>query len=292
MTNSFVVIAAFLIQGLCFSLLPYLNRQMALVIGENTFQYLQGIGSPKTGFSMRVEEVGQDYVFTYNFRDHQGNATSWTWKYDKNIVDKLASSYGVPLDFYEPYVVTNEVLAERERIMKEALFYEDDDYLLPHYPSIVAAHKDFCKRIYDLAEAHLQEKASFQSRVELILRFCQDITYSVPPSEWNGKIIAGLFPPSILLKAGWGDCDSKAMLFCSILANNPIYEIVGVHVPGHLYLAIKGVPQAYQATITYKGEEYIVCEPVGPARLELGKKSQYYAAPIKKIEEITAKVKN
>ncbi|MCS6832989.1 MAG: hypothetical protein NZ521_05410, partial [Flammeovirgaceae bacterium] len=151
------------------------------------------------------------------------------------------------------------------------------------------AHKDFCQRIYALVENHLGRRASFQSRIELILRFCQDIPYGIPPMTWNGKIIAGLFTPSILLKEGWGDCDSKAMLFCSILANNPMYEIIGVHVPGHLYLAVKGVPQAYQATITYKGEEYIVCEPVGPARLELGKKSQYYTAPIKKIEEIVVR---
>jgi hypothetical protein len=286
MTNKQLIVSGLFVKMLCFLMIPFLNRLMQLELGEDLFDIKQGVGSSGS-FSMKTENLGSEYQFTYNFRDQQGNPTTWKWTYDKNKIDELGSQFGVPLDFYEPYIVTDEVLAEREKIMKESLFHEDGDYILPHYPAIVNAHKDFGKKIYDLAEAHLGDKAAFHSRIELIMRFCQDITYRIPPQKWNGKIISGIFPPSISLKEGWGDCDTKAMILSSILANNPNYKIIAVTVPGHLFLAVKGVPQAYQNTVSYKGEEYIICEPVGPARLELGKKSVYASAPVKRIDEVT-----
>jgi hypothetical protein len=269
-------------------MISLLNQEMHKELGDALFDIRQGVGN-NSSFSMKTEIVGSEYQYTYNFRDQQGNPATWKWSYDKQKIDELGSQFGVPLDFYEPYIVTDEVLAEREKIMKESLFHEEGDYILPHYPAIVNSHKDFGKKIYDLAEAHLGEKAAFHSRIELIMRFCQDITYKIPPQKWNNKIISGLFPPSISLKEGWGDCDTKAMILSSILANNPNYEIIAVTVPGHLFLAVKGVPQAYQNTVSYKGEEYIICEPVGPARLELGKKSVYASAPIKRIDEVVGK---
>jgi hypothetical protein len=125
----------------------------------------------------------------------------------------------------------------------------------------------------------------FEARIELLMKFCQDIPYKIPPAETKEKAIEGLLPPSWSLTVGYGDCDTKAMLFVSTLSHNPEYDIILLGLPSHMLVAIKGIPKPYQDVYEYQGERYILCQPVGPARLNFGDKGSLYR-PVKRVTEI------
>ena len=79
----------------------------------------------------------------------------------------------------------------------------------------------------------------------------------------------GLNPPPTLLTETWGDCDSKAVLFASILSHGPSYNIIFLTVPDHLLLAIEDVPRSYEQSLKHKGKTYVLVEATGPARLTM-----------------------
>lgn len=141
------------------------------------------------------------------------------------------------------------------------------------HPNVAMYYKEFGNYFYEALSNRLEENNGEVKRDELInllLSFCQDIPYGVPPDFYKGKKLNGLHPPPLIVEKMWGDCDSKAVLFCSILSNNPEIETAFVHVPNHILVGIKGVPKPYQDYVERLGETYIVAEPVGPRHGELG----------------------
>ena len=88
-------------------------------------------------------------------------------------------------------------------------------------------------------------------------------------------MIAGVLPPPRMLVERWGDCDSKAVLFASVLAHDPSMRLVFLLVPNHILLAVEGIPRPYQNAVEVKGRTYILAEPVGPGRVDLGDTGAY-----------------
>jgi hypothetical protein len=75
-----------------------------------------------------------------------------------------------------------------------------------------------------------------------------------------------------------GDWDNKSVLFAAIAHRlNPNLPIALVLLPSHAYLALGMSPDPADARIDYRGQTWIVVEPVGPGLLpigELGQESQ------------------
>lgn len=230
------------------------------------------------------------YCFQYEFRDPKGNPTIWRWSYDRYLVDSMSKAYGLPSNYFKPYKATSSVRKKRLRIRKRALFTKVDKYVVPDYNAIIKYHRKFTKPLYDLVNLTLGDSASKEDKLELILKFCQDLPYRIPPTEYKNKIVEGLFPPSLSLKLGYGDCDTKAMIFASALSHSSDYDMLVLTVPNHVLMAIKGIPKPYQESIEYQGEKYILCQPVGPARLRFGDKGSNYR-PSERITAIRKFVK-
>jgi len=228
--------------------------------------------SAYTGFH-RVDNMDSVYRFTFSFADHHNRPTVWSWTYPKYSIDSLTFYYGVSPKLFEATVWTEEQYKLQMKALEKGLFMDDGDYIVPDLMAIVEEHHFITEPIYKLAELHLGDEKNFFSLLDLVLKFCQDMEYRVPPQEEGGKFIGGVYPPSMSLVKGYGDCDSKGVLFASILAHNPDYKVLGLRITGHLFMAVKGVPRPYFKTVMYHGAEYIVCEPVGPARLPIGTKS-------------------
>ena len=140
-------------------------------------------------------------------------------------------------------------------------------------PNIAEFYKEYSSHFYHALLSYLEnelETLEWEDYINFLLRFTQNIPYAVPPSNYKGNFINGLNPPPLLLQLLWGDCDSKAVLFSSILSKNPHYEAAFLEVPNHILIGIKGVPKPYQKYVEHLGEKYIVCEPVGPRNSALG----------------------
>lgn len=96
------------------------------------------------------------------------------------------------------------------------------------------------------------------------------IQYKIPPMLEGGKHTGGMLPPAMAMVRGWGDCDTKTGVLASILSNWSQTRIVGVAVPEHYLMAIFRLPAKGDAFIEYKGLQYVLVEPAGPAWLPPG----------------------
>lgn len=231
-----------------------------------------------------IGERGKYYNFKYVYRDPKNKATAWEWKYPKKPIDEISNSYGLPKNFFNTYYTDKEM----QKVLKKAMFRSENGMVSADYNAIVGKSQAIVKPMYDMLLQKLGNRATQFDLIDETLKFCQDIPYKLPDDYHQGRDTWGYYPPSMCLTEGTADCDSKCILFSSILSHNRDIDIVYVTVPGHLLLGIKGIPNAYQKYITYQGQKYILCEPVGPARLAFGTPGSNYAR-VEKIEEVKAK---
>ena len=107
------------------------------------------------------------------------------------------------------------------------------------------------------------------------------IRYKIPPMIKGEIHTGGLLPPAKAILSGWGDCDTKTAVAASILGNWNRIKLVGISVPGHYLMAIRRLPAKGDMFVRYKGLEYVLIEPAGPAWLQPGRVSYNTSALLK-----------
>jgi hypothetical protein len=210
------------------------------------------------------------YLFKYIYRNNQERPIKWEWSFAKSEIDKRALEFGLPEDFFERRYSSE---SEMNEIIRKGYFaILDDRKVYPDYPRLARRNRVVATPFYKMLRLELGDKPSMNALIESMLRFCQDIPYQQPPANEYGKFINGLDTPARMLLKGKGDCDTKSIVFVSTLLHDKRFKMLFVMVtnPDHMFVGIRGVPNPYQASITYQGEKYIVCEPVGEARLKMG----------------------
>ncbi|WP_299457416.1 hypothetical protein [uncultured Microscilla sp.] len=216
----------------------------------------------------KVDIESDNYVFDYVYRDVANRGTKMKWGNRKLSIDNINNRFGLPHDFFKRSFSSEDEIRE---IAERGYFKVQNNTASPDYNRMIHISRNITRPIYEMIMKKVGQDASYQKPIDELLKFCQDIPYKIPADLYNNKQTGGIFPPSLALTKGYADCDTKAVLFASVLLHNPRYKIVFVTIPGHLFLAIKGVPKPYQKYVTYRGEKYILCEPTGPARLAFGK---------------------
>lgn len=259
---------AFCLVAIAFStaLLPWLNDRRAALGVHPAMSPRQYAKSPHT--AQHVAREGDKYLFEYTFKDQNEAPWTWSWSYHKAITDLEAGQFGVPPYIYDPYRPTEQELARRREAIRNGLFRQNGDYVEPDYNAMAGHYMDFAEPLHTLLEQTSGGRR--QDKIETLLKFIQDIPYGIPPDRLPDRVIAGVLPPPQMLLERWGDCDSKAVLFASILAHDPSMRAVFLLVPNHILLAVEGIPRPYQNAIEVRGRTYILAEPVGPGRVDLG----------------------
>lgn len=230
----------------------------------------------------RYKKKGENYQFEYVYRDFNNHPSGWRWTYSRDVIDDLNSRFGLPEGFFEKRFSSD---AEIRRIARAGFFKMEDRVVKPDYSALVKAYLPTMEPVYDILIQKLGKNATAEQMIMELARFCQDIPYKLPPELYKGKETNGLFPPYIALLKGWADCDTKCIIYASVLGRDPRFKIVFITGPGHLLLGIRGVPGPYQDYVTFRGEKYILCEPVGPARLNFGEGTDH-ASPVVEIEPL------
>lgn len=116
-----------------------------------------------------------------------------------------------------------------------------------------------------------QKRYDSMDIIGTVLSFAQTaIKYKQPDDVYKGKHTGGLLPPLTTVVLGWGDCDTKTALVSSILSNWSQMRMVGISVPGHYLMAILQIPDKGDLFVEYKGLQYVILEPAGPAWLPPG----------------------
>jgi len=241
----------------------------------------------------QVEISSVKYVFTYRFMDNRSVTRTWRWSIDKNLVDSMINKYGVNMSLFEGRRFTassqeelnrmmNEYYASQNRELQNGLFMKaGGNTILPDYSAVTNFYMRLVRGIYRLIDRQATQMGySIRDKIELTMRFAQDIPYGIPPENARGKFIGGMLVPPETLINKWGDCDTKCVLFTSILCHDPNFrnaKIATISVPGHMFLGIQMQPNPYDSQITVRGTRYVICEPVGIARAPLGKPMRSYS---------------
>ena len=233
------------------------------------------------------QEVTSDdkyYTYSYKFKDHNNKTRIWTWNAPRKESDEMINNFGVPRGTLSGILGSKE----RDKRLKKGYLHILDvpsvgNMLIPNYDDIISDSRPLVIGIADIVkDIAREEKLNGREVVDLILAFCQDIPYGLPPQYRNERYIYGIFPPPLSLNNRWCDCDSKAVLFGSIyhaITSNPI---VMVMIPGHLFVGVPAIPGPYDKTVVYKGKDYIIAEQTGPNKVALGQ----HGKPFAKVEHI------
>lgn len=276
-----LLIAPALLLVLSFYTISQLNSEIANYV--STPKYGNSQARPYTEQVIKV--TGDEYEYKYVFKDHNENLVTWNWSLQKGFVDEMSESFGVPESSADGGGSAQDIV-NRKMAIKSGLFYETDGKIEPNYKAIADVHNIIASPLYTLSEDYAKEiGGNRMDQIETLLKFCQDMPYREPPESYNGKLIKGVFPPSISLTKGWGDCDTKAMIFASALKNSNVYKLVVIYLPNHVLIGVRGVPRPYQTAVKFRGESFIVCDPSGIKRLRFGERPEN-AGPIQMIRPI------
>ncbi|MCF8234794.1 MAG: DUF1036 domain-containing protein [Bacteroidales bacterium] len=216
------------------------------------------------------------YKVNYRFKDHWGLNRDFNIKFPVKATNRAIEQFGVPENFLEPYPNAESVLLERDRIMKQGMFYLENNILKVDKSSVVEFYsetygKPIAENIIRLLREEKQDTR--RNRIEFTMKFVQDIPYGIPNTKDRHKFNGGIFvPPQVLIK-GYGDCDSKTLLFVSILVHliDPS-DIVFLGQKGHVLSGIKMEDVRGMNYYTYKENHYAIAETAGPARRSLGER--------------------
>lgn len=202
------------------------------------------------------QEITSDdkyYTYSYKFKDHTNKTRIWTWNAPRKESDRLINNYGLPRFIS---------MKEQKKLFKKSYMYLNSlNFWKIHYNDLIRDSRPLVTGIADIVKKVAQEeKLKMREVVNLILAFCQEIPYGIPPLYNKGKKTFGLYPPPLGLNNGWIDCDSKAVLFASIYKAITSQPLVLIRVPEHMYVGVPAIPGPYDKTVSFRGKEYIVAE--------------------------------
>ena len=242
-------------------------------------------------YNVNVEDG--NYVIHYTFKDHLDKVCSITWKLNKKQTDRDIREFGIPKSMFEPFPDLPEYKARHKEIIGKGLFMEKGNTIIVDKNAMINKYASYTKILANWMIKYLKNNYTDTrlNRIKLAMCFVQDIPYAVPddfdPNWYYGGVIA---TPNIFT-CGYGDCDTKAILFVGILCHliSPD-DIRFAGEPGHVYTIIKNddTKLVENGTTTYfelEDGKYVVAETAGPGRLNFGEahSSKYNSARIEKI---------
>ncbi len=217
-----------------------------------------------------VSENSGNYEIMYQFRDQEKKDWTWRWSYPKQATDEMILHFGIPLTMFEPYYPVDSVIQARNRIISEGMFLMEGNYVGPDLNGMIRYYRPFLEPVAMLLDNTLGGNNTWRSRIELAMKFTQDIPYSIPPAEQGEKYTGGIFSPPQVFVNMYGDCDSKVVIFAGILAFYDDYEVLILQETGHIFTAVAGLPKPYDKFYEYQNKKYIMAETAGPGRYDLG----------------------
>ncbi len=232
---------------------------------------------------------GRTYDMQIAFKDHKEKQQVFALKYDADMLAQLAERFGFPRAMMGSGRLTQAQmqrwLAERDQALQNGLFLMRGQTVEPDPSAVVSYYADpVCRPIAEQIVTALNryETDTRRDRIEMAMRFVQDIPYGIPHKNHPEKMHAGVLTPPEILYHGFGDCDSKSFLFASILVHliDP-KDVLFLRVPGHMLTAVRAEPASGNAILKYKGHSYLVAETAGPGRIPLGKPGRHFKGQAK-----------
>ena len=237
------------------------------LIGLGQDQYSK---NSHVSISSRLE--GSNYKFEYTFKDHFNQLHNIWMTFDKENAHKNIEKLGIPKYMFDSYTIYENTEYERKKILSDGLYRKKGNLLTVDYNAVVNYYRSYFESVSNYLIEYLQKegKDSRLNRIELVMKFVQDIPYGVPTEKDNYKYDDGIYAPHELLLRGYGDCDSKTFLFvCIVSYMINTNDILFVRNDNHVLSAIQSDKQ-HGTYFTHKRNKYYICETAGPGRSNFG----------------------
>lgn len=188
-------------------------------------------------------------------------------------VDAAIDSFGIPKSWTSfTYTDEDDLQKKQSNLQKKASrrgIKMDEDmtrYVIDYQWVIDQSSRelrDAAKGIRSVAR-----RKGYRSRRELVgafASFVQALEYKLPPNnriDDNGKeiITIGAIMPIEVLTNQWGDCDSKSMLFATLVRSIDLIDVVFIVKHEHVFAAVNVRPLPEDQTIRYKGDDWVLIE--------------------------------
>ena len=241
-----------------------------------------------------VVSANGQYNISYTFKDQNEVLRTFSFSFNQSKTLRDIARYGVPVSFFDNISDVKTLSKSRLKAIKKGFFIQTEKVLKPNRSAIVSFYRPYCKGIADGIIALLEEEKydSPINRINMAMKFVQDIPYGVPEIKDSTWEIYGIYTPPEIFIRKYGDCDSKSILFACILSYlinpNDILFLFQGH--NHALIAIKGKPNAVQKYIEVDKEKYILADVTGPARLAFGDDGNKFDSAVGyKIEKLIIK---
>jgi hypothetical protein len=227
-----------------------------------------------------VTEEDDQYIIDYTFKDHYDHLQQYILRLPLNFTKNEISVFGIPQWLFEPYADSDYNRLVRNKTITAGLFMVDGNKIEVDKNAVIAYYAEtFGRPIAEMIIQSLEEyeRDTRRDRIEMAMRFVQDIPYGIPDYGNTNRHFGGVSPPPGVLCNGYGDCDSKALLFASIIIYLvPAEDFVFLNQPDHVLSAIKDEAKDGDTFIKYNGKQFLLAETAGPAKRSLGEKGDYF----------------
>lgn len=258
----------------------YLSIALSLSLLLITTTYGQKHFSKNPHVTYTVTEVDDQIIINYTFKDHYNKIQHYTLRLPLNFTKNEIAVFGIPQWLFEPYSDTEYNRMVRNQAIAAGLFMIDGNKIEVDKSAVIEYYAEtFCKPVAEMIIQSLKEyeRDTRRDRIEMAMRFVQDIPYGIPDYADAQRHFGGASPPPGVLCNGYGDCDSKALLFASIIIYLiPAEEFIFLNQPDHVLSAIKEEAKEGTTFVRYNGIKFLLAETAGPAKRSLGEKGDYF----------------
>jgi hypothetical protein len=192
---------------------------------------------------------------------------------DSEEVKVAINQFGIPKDWTSIKYTDSEDLAKKQKELQDKslrhgiMMNEDDNQYIVDYAWVV---NNSIPKVRHIAKTirSAARKRGYRSKRELVgafATFVQSLEYRIPPDHRvNDKgeeiLTAGAMMPLDTLAKQWGDCDSKSMLFASLVRSINLVDVSFIVMDNHLFAAVQLAPTHDDHAIRHDRDGWVLIE--------------------------------
>ena len=147
--------------------------------------------------------------------------------------------------------------ARRKKLTSRGMFLRDENTVVVDVARLWQWNR---KRIAPQVRRLAAGVGPGESLTDALLAFVQEIPYRKPADRRAGRITLGLLPPLEALAAGYGDCDTKSLLFASLADNGKGPEVILLRGPNHMIAGLQCGQKEEGVKVKAFGKLFLACE--------------------------------
>jgi len=194
-------------------------------------------------------------------------------KLDSRDIDRAIEQFGIPKAWTSITYSDEQDLAKKQKALLSKAsqhgikMMDGGNKFVIDYAWVI---EESTKDLRDAAKTIRSEarKKGYRSRRSLVGAFAslvQSLPYRIPPDnrindEGEEILTVGAMMPIETLSRQWGDCDSKSMLFASLVRSIDLVDVSFIVMDEHLFAAVQLSPTRDDHSIRHNRDEWVLVE--------------------------------